>query len=133
MIAIDTLIHNLLHRTGTLAQCEAEHAYGPACYAPQGCASIVRALASEIDARTFDPRFPATFPRFVQHALWAFCAQDGRNVCNGNQVEGSRACENVDCPGLRAAAGCPCGRGGYQWRREAVAYCRQRLLTVALI
>ena len=26
MIAIDTLIHNLLHRTGTLAQCNAEHA-----------------------------------------------------------------------------------------------------------
>src|SRR3954454_10344131 len=42
MIAVDTLIHNLLHRTGTLAQCGAEHAYGPGCYASQGCASIVR-------------------------------------------------------------------------------------------
>ena len=36
MIAVDTLIHNLLHRTGTLAHCDAEHAYGPGCYAPQG-------------------------------------------------------------------------------------------------
>ena len=62
MIAVDTLIHNLLHRTGTLAQCDAEHAYGPGCYAPQGCAAIVRALASEIDARAFDPSFPSNIP-----------------------------------------------------------------------
>src|SRR4051794_3340101 len=54
MIAIDTLIHNLLHRTGTLAQFDAEHAYGPACYAPRGCAAIVRALAHQIDARAFE-------------------------------------------------------------------------------
>ena len=107
MIAVDTLIHNLLHRTGTLAQCEAEHAYGPACYAPRGCAAIVRALASEIDARAFDPSFPATFPRFVQHALWAFCAQDGLNVCNGNQVEDSRACENASCPVFESCARVP--------------------------
>src|SRR3954449_9358528 len=86
MIAIDTLIHNLLHRTSTLAQCEAEHAYGPACYAPRGCAALVRQLAHEIDARSFDSSFPAIFPRFVQHALWAFCAQDGLNVCNGNRA-----------------------------------------------
>src|SRR3954454_22954999 len=57
-----SLIHNLLYRTGTLAQCGAEHAYGPGCYAPQGCAAIVRALANEIDARAFDPSFPRTFP-----------------------------------------------------------------------
>src|SRR5215207_2210659 len=107
MVAIDTLIHNLLHRTGTLAQCEAEHAYGPACYAPQGCASIVRALASEIDARAFDPIFPATFPRFVQHALWAFCAQDELNVCNGNQIDDSQACEKVSCLVFESCARVP--------------------------
>jgi hypothetical protein len=107
MIAIDTLIHNLLHRTGTLAHCDAEHAYGPGCYAPQGCAAIVRALASEIDARAFDPSFPRTFPRFVQHALWAFCAQDGLDVCNGNQIDDSRACQNVCCPVFESCARVP--------------------------
>jgi hypothetical protein len=35
MVAIDTLIHNLLHRTGALAQWGAEHAYGPACFGPR--------------------------------------------------------------------------------------------------
>jgi hypothetical protein len=107
MVAIDTLIHNLLHRTGTLAQFNAEHAYGPACYAPRGCASIVRGLASEIDARSFDPSFPATFPRFVQHALWSFCAQDGLNICNGNQIADSWACENVRCPVFETCARVP--------------------------
>ena len=107
MIPIDTLIHNLLHRTGTLAQYEAQHAYGPACYAPQGCASIVRRLAGEVDARSFDPSFPATFPRFVQHALWRYCAQDGLSICNGNQIEDSRACENVNCPVFETCARVP--------------------------
>jgi len=107
MIAIDTLIHNLLHRTGTLTRYEAQHTYGPACYAPWGCASIVRQLADEVDARAFDPSFPATFPRFVQHALWAFCAPDGLNVCNGNRVNDNRACENVSCPVFNTCARVP--------------------------
>jgi hypothetical protein len=107
MIAIDTLIHNLLHRTGTLAQCEAQHAYGPACYGSRGCAALVRALAQEIDARSFDPSFPALFPRFVQHALWRYGAQDGLDVCNGNQIDDSRACENVSCAVFKACARVP--------------------------
>jgi len=66
-----------------------------------------RRLAGEIDARTFDLRFPATFPRFVQHALWRYGAQDGLNVCNGNQIDDSRACENESCPVFAACARVP--------------------------
>ncbi len=25
----------------------------------------------------FNPAFPASFPRFIQQAIWGFCAQDG--------------------------------------------------------
>jgi hypothetical protein len=32
MIAIDTLVHNFLHRTGILHRFGADHAYGSACY-----------------------------------------------------------------------------------------------------
>ena len=32
MIAIDTLVHAWLHRTGILRGLDAEHAYGPGCY-----------------------------------------------------------------------------------------------------
>ena len=32
MIAIDTLVHNFLHRTGILPRFNANHVYGAACY-----------------------------------------------------------------------------------------------------
>jgi len=41
MIAIDTLVHNFLHRTGILKRLKAEHAYGAACYRPGSCADII--------------------------------------------------------------------------------------------
>ena len=34
MIAVDTLVHNFLHRTGILRRFRADHAYGLACYQP---------------------------------------------------------------------------------------------------
>jgi len=67
-----------------LRRLKAEHAYGPGCYGAGGCAEIVEALAQNIDARRFNPSFPASFPRFVQHALWRFCAQGQFDICNGN-------------------------------------------------
>ena len=62
MIAVDTLVHNFLHRTGILRRLGAEHLYGPTCYAPDGCAEILERIAAAIDARHFDPAFPANFP-----------------------------------------------------------------------
>jgi hypothetical protein len=97
MIAIDTLVHNFLHRTGILHRFDAKHAYGLACYRPDGCADIIQAVAEQIDARQFNLRFPKTFPRFVQHAIWRYCSQSGLGVCNGNRIDDSRRCENKDC------------------------------------
>ena len=59
MIAVDTLVHNFLHRTGTLHRLDADHSYGPACYRPGGCADVIEAIAHEIDARQFNPRISA--------------------------------------------------------------------------
>ncbi len=59
MIAIDTLVHNFLHRTGILRDLSAEHAYGSGCYAPNGCAAIIERIANKIDARRFNPGYPA--------------------------------------------------------------------------
>ena len=58
MIAIDTLVHNFLHRTGILHRFGAAHAYGSACYRPGGCAEIIEAVAERIDARAFNPGVP---------------------------------------------------------------------------
>ncbi len=102
MIAIDTLIHNFLRRAGVLRRFGAEHAYGAGCYAPNGCAAIVSGLAERIDARQFNPANPAIFPRFVQHALWGFCAGLGWNICNGNTIDDRHRCENGNCPAFSA-------------------------------
>ena len=97
MIAIDTLVHNFLVRTGILKRFEADHSYGSACYQPGGCADIIDAVSQRIDARQFNPRFPQPFPRFVQHAIWRYCAQSGLDVCNGNRIDDRKSCTNVYC------------------------------------
>jgi hypothetical protein len=97
LIAIDTLVHNFLHRTGILARFNANHLYGAACCRSGGCADIIAAVADRIDARQFNPGFPATFPRFVQHAIWRYCSQSGLDVCNGNRIIDAQRCDNPDC------------------------------------
>jgi hypothetical protein len=97
MIAIDTLVHNFLHRIGVLQRFNANHGYGAACYRPGGCAEIIQVVAEHIDARQFNPSYPKTFPRFVQHAIWRYCSQNGLDVCNGNRIDDNRRCENKDC------------------------------------
>jgi hypothetical protein len=97
MIAVDTLVHNFLHRTGILRRFRADHAYGLACYRPGGCAEIIETVAHQIDARQFDRRFPRTFPRFVQHAIWHYCSQQGLDICNGNQIDDRKCCDNKEC------------------------------------
>ena len=97
MIAIDTLVHNFMHRTGILHRFNASHAYGEQCYQPGCCADIVREVAARIDARQFNQQFPRTFPRFVQHAIWRYCAQQGLAVCNGNRIDDRQSCRNIYC------------------------------------
>jgi hypothetical protein len=97
MIVIDSLVHNFLHRTGILRRFKGQHAYGPACYRPGGCAGIIAAVAHRIDVRQFNPLFPQPFPRFVQHAIWRYCSQSGLDICNGNRIDDSKRCANRDC------------------------------------
>src|SRR5262249_21925058 len=53
MIAVDTLVHNFLHRTGILRDCGTPHKFGAACYRPGGCAEVIRVISGQIDARVF--------------------------------------------------------------------------------
>jgi hypothetical protein len=96
-IVVDTLVHNFLVRTGILDRLAAGHPYGPACYRLGGCADVLIGVATAIDARRFNPMFPKTFPRFVQHAIWRYCAQACLDVCNGNQIDDRDSCMNMWC------------------------------------
>ena len=97
MIAIDTLVHNFLHRTGILNACGTAHQYGAGCYADGGCASLIESIAGMINATRFNATFPAHFPRFVQHAIWRFCAADGLDMCNGNRIDDRLPCQISYC------------------------------------
>jgi hypothetical protein len=104
MVAIDTLVHNFLHRTGILESCGVPHRYGPACYAGGGCAEIIRGAADRIDASSFNPSFPKIFPRFVQHAIWRYCAAEGLDLCNGNRIDDQERCQINYCYLLQICA-----------------------------
>jgi hypothetical protein len=110
LIAIDTLVHNWLHRTGVLRGLDAEHAYGPGCYGDRRCAYIIRAVAAEIDASAFNSDYPQVFPRFVQHAIWRFCSQLGFDQCNGNRIDDTCRCRLNDCILFDACARLKLGR-----------------------
>ena len=101
---IDTLVHNFLHRTGILMRANADHAFGPTCYQPGRCADLIREASARIDAHQFNPTFPANFTRFVQHAVWRYCALDGLDICNGNQIDDRKSCRNRAC-GLHRTCG----------------------------
>jgi hypothetical protein len=97
MIAVDTLVHNFFARTGGIGSLGVPHLYGPACYEPAGCAAVIDQLAELIDARAFNAAFPAKFPRFIQNAVWRYCAQSRHNICNGNNIDDRKQCSNSYC------------------------------------
>lgn len=101
-VAVDSLVHAYLHRTGILRRLSAEHDYGLACHAPGGCTEVIAALAERIDASQFNPTFPTCFPRWVQFALWRFCAADGWSICNGLNIDGRVGCKQRFCPAFAA-------------------------------
>jgi hypothetical protein len=116
MIAIDSLVHNWLHRTGILSKLDSEHPYGERCYGARGCEKIIRSASTLIDARQYNADYPADFPRFVQKAIWRFCAQAGLDICNGNRIDDRASCTLSDCP-----LGKLCQRRALQPRHPEIA------------
>jgi len=96
-IVIDSLVHSWLHRSGILRGLKAEHRYGPGCYSNGNCADLIRWISTSIDARAFNSSYPGIFPRFIQQAIWRFCAQDHFAQCNGNQINDSGRCWQTTC------------------------------------
>ncbi|MGH7192273.1 MAG: hypothetical protein ACREJM_01925, partial [Candidatus Saccharimonadales bacterium] len=117
LIAVDTLVHNFLVRTGILTRANAAHAYGPTCYGSTGCAALIARISKAIDARQFNDAFPKYFPRYVQSAIWRYCAAEGRNVCNGTRINDTRPCQNRDC---RLYCGCDRVKLGRQQAKTSI-------------
>src|SRR5437764_1282874 len=82
--AVRTSVENI----GTAADLDLRHL---------GSRDIIESVAPRIDASQFNRRFPRTFPRFVQRAIWQYCSQQGRDICNGNQIDDRKRCANREC------------------------------------
>jgi hypothetical protein len=96
-VVVDTLVHNFLHRTGILRRLAADDPYGAGCYRPGGCADVLYVIADNIDVSVLNPTYPRLFPRFVESAIWRYCAENGLNVCNGNRIDDRDRCGNGYC------------------------------------
>ena len=97
MVAVDSLVHNFLHRTGILKFYQAEHNYGPGC--SNQCLQVLDIIIKKIDGREFNPAYPEYFPRFVQYSIWRFCSLTSHDICNGVRIDDSQACQREDiCP-----------------------------------
>jgi hypothetical protein len=86
IIAIDTLVHNFLHRTGILRDFDADHLYGPRCDAP---------LQLEL------PRQLSTV-RAARHL--AVLRRSRVQPCNGRRIDDRQSSEQTDCPARRDCA-----------------------------
>jgi hypothetical protein len=103
MIAIDTLVHSMLDRTGILEYYGSDHNYGSACYRRKNsCFTVLEQISKLIDCRQFQnasPRGPGEsyFPRFVQHSIWRYSAEREENICNERQVGKTGRCPKKAC------------------------------------
>jgi hypothetical protein len=104
LIVVDTLVHNWLERTGLLSTFGKQHVFGSGCYDGKGCAVVIRRLSERIDASGYNRLYPRYFPRFVQHAIWRWCALDHLNTCNGLKIDDRFRCRDRHCILFRGCA-----------------------------
>jgi hypothetical protein len=104
LVAVDTLVHKFFVRTGILKLLHKQHPYGRACYDGHGCTEAIIQIAKRIDAREFNEKYPRYFPRFLQRAIWSFCAQDGLAICNSLKIGDRENCTNIYCRVYRMCA-----------------------------
>jgi hypothetical protein len=95
MVAVDTLVHEFLHRTGTLKLFGREHKYGEACHSPEGCVGVINDISRQIDCTRYSGEYPEYYPRMVQACIWKFCTDScNRNECKYDKLD--NLCEFFD-------------------------------------
>lgn len=106
MVAIDTLVHNVLARTGIIDARGVRHALGPACYQPGGCASVIEGLAADLSVDRGLGQAPI-LPRQLQHAIWHLASEGGWAICHGRRIDDAVGCRQRWCPAGHACARLP--------------------------
>ena len=99
-VAVDTLVHNFLHRTGILRRLSAaEHPYGDsAAIGPAGALTFwlgPRHQAS-MPANSIRPS-PRRFRGSFRVRSGATAPRTASDICNGNRIADDRRCDNGHC------------------------------------
>ena len=88
MVAVDTLVHEFLHRTGALKLFGREHEYGEACHSSSGCSGVINDISRQIDCRRYSEDYPEYYPRMVQVSIWKFCTDScNKNKCKYDKLD----------------------------------------------
>jgi hypothetical protein len=89
MVAVDTLVHEFLHRTGTLKLYGLEHKYGESvCHSQNGCVGVINNISRQIDCKRYSEEYPEYYPRMVQVCIWKFCTDScNKNNCKYDQLD----------------------------------------------
>ncbi len=107
MIAVDSLVHALLARTGIIDARGLRHAMGPPCYRAGGCADTLAQLAADLSAERARVGAPAVLPRQLQHAVWLLASEGGYALCNSRQINDATGCRQRWCPAHQQCACLP--------------------------
>lgn len=96
MVAVDTLVHAFLERTGTLKRFKKDHSYGEKrCHSKGGCIEVINEIARRIDCKRFNDEYPSYYPRMVQACIWKFCTDNCNKIkCKINKLDDK--CEFVE-------------------------------------
>lgn len=106
MVAVDSLVHNFLHRSGILKFYDKNHPYGPRC--SKDCFWVLDTIIQQIDARVFNRNYPSYYPRFIQYSIWRFCTLEVHAICNGVNINDANSCDRKDiCPVYNLCAHIP--------------------------
>ena len=97
MVAVDTLVHNYLHRTGILARFDAAHQYGPRCYQAGYCADILQVVSPPYRRSPIRPELSSGISALCATCGLAVLLKNGRDICNGNRINDRQSCDNNYC------------------------------------
>ena len=96
-VAVDTLVHNFVHRTGILRRLGAEHPYGVGCYRPADALTFSGSLAATSTPGSSIRPSPRRFRGSCRMRSGGYCAENGLDVCNGNRIDDRQPLRQRHC------------------------------------
>ena len=96
-VAVDTLVHNFLHRTGILRRLRRPIRTATGAIGPAGALTFSVSSPPRSTRGNSIGRSPRRFRGSFRVRSGAYCAENGLGVCNGNRIADDHRCRNGHC------------------------------------